>query len=152
MKFTIIAILFATRVFSQDACPISQVPYAGESVWNTRSLFVPIEDGDDLDTLQNEVQWTITDKVRMLCPGTCGGNVRTFDILSAAIASDGQSASYEIQERIYIRASYHDKSGKVIRVVRKGETPIKTLLVLCPEGKFEGIYFISDNGGFVKYQ
>ena len=170
------------------------VPYAGESVWHTKSAFVPGTDiavdtfpnsskltvanvaasqkmtvdyflkthseyksGSDvlnkiivkrtidvIDSISVETRWVITDKVFQF---TSAG-VKIWKIDSAAIAADGQSATYDIT-----LTRTMDFSEKVVRA----NTPVgaakakpivvqkATLMIVCAQGLFTEILLIGEN-------
>lgn len=160
---SIIATLFvATVMFSQD-CQIPQVPYAGESVWSTTVVVSPTVETrnytvngksyaqkyDTTDQFPMKLKWVITDRLYQF--GSEG--VRIFKLTNGAVANDGQAATYSITEEKKIRKEYVDKNGVTkTKVVATYTEPEMTLMVRCDEGRFEGIYIITANGGYTKFQ
>lgn len=150
------------------------IPFAGESVWNTSCIAVPstrtdvdtlpVRDSlgeatgelrayerqiDVIDKIDYKVQWIITDKI--IQRSTEG--IFIWRIESAAIASDGQAASYEIvleSTRDFSKATQRNHGTKSkpapLPPVRKA-----TLVVLCPQGQFSEILLMEPKS-FVSYQ
>ncbi len=164
-------IIFIT-IFSFLQANAQTIPYAGESVWYTKRAFVPGTDIskdtawtdatksvvksilkttiDIVDTVNAKVRWVITDKVFQF---TLAG-VKIWKIDSAAIAADGQSATYDIT---LIRTmdfsekpemANHPKGAAKPRPV---VTQKATLMILCPEGQFSEILLIGTNN-FTTFQ
>lgn len=154
----IFILLLSLLVLPLIAPAQTSVPYSGESVWTTNYVYVPSVSmdidtingkpvtwyRDVIDTIKHKTQWIILDRVyQMTAEGT-----QIWEINASAIAEDGQSASYgiKLQKVIdYSLASVRNAPNSAAKKPQPTSQREGTLLILTPQGNFQGILFIEGN-------